>query len=135
MAFVFKYWAAAILATPAFLMLFGKDLRAYPGQTVLIAPLLLASVFSLTAAEVQVKDERLRYRRFIEWKEVPYPEILACRKCIWPVYGVLKTMPPIPPWRRLYFVIAMPYRSTYPNPLITSINNRLKATNERADGK
>jgi hypothetical protein len=135
MAFVFKYWAAAILAIPALLMLFGKDFPAYPGQLVLIVPLLLASVFSLTAAEVHVGDDRLRYRRFRNWKEIPYQEILACRECIWPVYGVLTTMRPIPPWRRLYFVIAIPYFSRQPNPLITSVNNRLEVRHGRASKK
>ena len=135
MAFVFKYWAAAVLAIPALLMLTGKDFLHYPGQLVLILPLLLASIFSLTAAEVQVGDVCLRYRRFRKWKEIPYQDIFVCRKCIWPVYGVLITARPVLPWRRLYFVIAMPYFSRQSNPLITGVSNRLEVRHRRANEK
>jgi hypothetical protein len=100
--FVSKMVAPALLAFAGAVTLIGS------GRPVILffsGPLLLLATFLASAAQIRPERDRLRYRRFLKWEELPYSAIVRCEVGAWPGVGFLKLRRFLPPWGKLYFVI------------------------------
>jgi hypothetical protein len=122
-----KYWFAFLLFASAVNMA-GKDLFVYPARIPLVAVLGIAGIFCLTAAEVQAKENALKYRRFLVWKQVSYDEIRECQDSFLPGFAYVRLVQFVWPWGRLYFVTARSAFTGNPKELVVNINSRRAGT-------
>jgi len=124
--FVVKLWLPLIL-----LIGMGAMLRGTHHALVLALPVVLWASFNLSAAQVRVDDQHLRYRRFLRWKRIPYEEIRECKVAWAPSMGCIKLRRFVPPWGKIYFVLEGPFEWAIPG-------GQTKLTayiNARAEGK
>lgn len=79
----------------------------------LACPFIIAALFGVSVAAVEISGGVVRYRRFLRWKEIT-PEKMACVRIEWaPFLGSIQLKKLIFPWGRLYFVLD---RNLSPNP-------------------
>jgi hypothetical protein len=117
---LFKYWqallafgvATAVGATPVPRLMFTL-------------PLVLWGVFCLTTVQVRAGREALEYRRFLKWRRVPYTVLRACKRSLLPALGYVRFGAFIPPWGKLYFVIARPAFGGGPDQIVPYISARI----------
>ena len=100
---LFKYWQAFL----AFAIAIAVGV-APPSRLIITLPLVLWGIFCLTTVQVRAGREAVEYRRFLRWWSVPYAEVRGCKKSLLPALGYLRLRGCIPPWGKLYFVIARP---------------------------
>lgn len=119
-AFVlFKYWQA--------LLAFGMAAAvgvAPLSRLLFTLPLVLWGVFCLTTVQVRAGSEALEYRRFLKWRRVTYPGVRACKRSLLPALGYVRLAGFVPPWGRLYFVIARPAFGAGPDQVVPYVNAR-----------
>lgn len=61
-------------------------------------------VFYLSAAQIRVMNEKVIYRRFFAWKELPF-EVIDARWSLFPGMGYIKFGHFLPPWGKLYYIV------------------------------
>lgn len=71
----------------------------------LLAPLVCVALVYLTAARIRLAPEGLQFRRWSQWRSLPYDSITDARASIWPGLGSLKTHNVRFPQKRIYFVL------------------------------
>jgi hypothetical protein len=100
--FLTKLWAPLICFV-ATLGIFGGEFPTW--RFLFASPLILAALFGLSVAVVEVRDGVLRYRRFLRWTVVPRGDVISSG-VVWPGFiGYLRLRRPIFPWGRLYFAL------------------------------
>src|ERR1700729_1597490 len=100
-ALIIKGWASVLALAPAILML--ADGSAQPDLVTFA--FFVASFFFASLAVVEVRDGKLRYRRFLRWTEIPREQVVA-GGTVWPPFiGYICLRAFAPPWGRLYFVL------------------------------
>lgn len=78
--FTIKIWAAILWCAAAF-GLFGGDPLSW--RLLFAVPFLLASAFHLSLAILEIREGKVRYRRFFRWVDLPSESVVSCRK-VWP---------------------------------------------------
>lgn len=122
MAFLCKYLTGGIVFVAAVFM--AEGLFRYPARIPFVIALVLVGLFFVTATEVWAREDALKYRRFLFWREIPYEQIVRCDNSWSPWCGYLKLNRFVPPWGKIYFVKARPGFSGDPKELISLINLR-----------
>jgi hypothetical protein len=95
----FLYWYAALIALGFPFVLLYETLRL--PNFLLSVPFFVAALFFFTVAQVMPCGDHLKYRRFRQWKSIPYSDIRKCRED-W-IFGYLRASRYLPPWGGLYF--------------------------------
>jgi hypothetical protein len=102
MAINMKYYVPTILAAFAVAMLYGGFTSR---RLLVICPALVAALFFLSLANLEVADGVLRYRRFLRWVPIEASEVRGSGVA-WPgVIGYIRLHRYVVPWGKLYFVL------------------------------
>lgn len=119
-AFVlFKYWQALLAFVTA------TAVGVTPLNRLMFTfPLVLWGIFCLTTVQVRAGREALEYRRFLRWRSLPYTAVRACKRSLLPALGYVALGDFIPPWGRLYFVIARPAFGGGPDQVVPYVSAR-----------
>jgi hypothetical protein len=99
---VAKFWAP-LLCIAASVLVFGEDFLTT--RFLLAIPLLIAALFGVSLAILEVRDGVLRYRRLFKWATIPADEIVGARLEWPPVIGSIRLKRFLFPWGRLYFIL------------------------------
>jgi hypothetical protein len=88
------------------------------GRLLFDLPMALAVAFLLSLARVDVRDRRIRYRRFFKWVNLDPAEIVSSGATWPPFIGYIRLSRYLFPWRKLYFVLdrnraSNPFRRDY----------------------
>ena len=68
-------------------------------------PFVLAFVFHISLAIVRIREGRIEYRQFLQWKPLSSTDVVSSG-LIWPPFiGFLQLRKPRLPWGRLFFVL------------------------------
>lgn len=95
----FVYWYFGLLLLIFVYLFIEPDFRL---PNVLLAfPVVIACIFFVSIAQVELEGDHLRYRRFIRWNVIRYSDVRDCRENS--MLGSLKTNRYLPLWGRLYF--------------------------------
>ena len=65
----------------------------------------ILALFGLSVAIVEVRDDILRYRRFVKWRAIARHDIIGARIEAPPIIGSLRLNKFLFPWGRLYFAL------------------------------
>src|SRR4051812_46619506 len=97
-ALMIKGWMTLLILATAILML--SDASGRPDA--ISGSFLLAAFFFASLAVVELHDEKLRYRRFLRWIEVPREQIIS-GGTVWPPFiGYIRLKGYALPWGRIY---------------------------------
>jgi hypothetical protein len=97
-----KYYVPLILIAFSIGMFSGEFVTR---RLLVICPIILAAVFFLSLAIIEVNSGVLRYRRFLKWIPIDESEVRGSGVS-WPgVIGYIRLSRYVVPWRRLYFVL------------------------------
>jgi hypothetical protein len=107
--FLLRLWLPFVLFLAVSTALWGG-----PHWMVTALPPLLVAVFYLSAAQVRLGEEKLRYRRLFNWQDIPYEEIVECKISAAPGIGVLRLRHLVFPWGKIYFVREEPNQFLWP---------------------
>jgi len=72
-------------------------------QWLFTIPFLAMLAFFFTAAEIEVGEKSLRYRRFFRWKQIPYEAVLDASNSWFLLFPYVKLKYFLPPWGKLYY--------------------------------
>lgn len=87
----------------AFKGMYGDQLHTW--RAVFALPFALCAAFFLSLAVVQVREGRIRYRRFVRWVAIDPADVVSSGT-VWPPFiGYVRLSRGLPRWRRLYFVL------------------------------
>lgn len=120
--FLVKFWGPLLCIIIA-VGVFGGD---FPSRRLwLVLPFLLAALFGLSIASLEVRGDTLRYRRLFKWTVIN-DEVLEARVECPPLIGSLRLKRFVFPWGRLYFALdsnteSNPFRRG-PFPLVGYLN-------------
>jgi hypothetical protein len=97
-----KFWAPLfwLIWTVA---LFKDDVFSI--RIIACIPFVLAFVFHISLAIVRIRDGRVEYRQFLQWKPLPSTDVVSSGVVWSPFIGFLRLRKPQPPWGRLFFVL------------------------------
>ena len=100
--FLMKFWAPLLLIV-GMIGVFGDHLLS--GSMLLSLPLLILALFQLSLAQMELRNNVLRYRRLVRWHTIPRDEI-AASGVVWPGFmGYVRFHRYFPPFGLLYFVL------------------------------
>lgn len=71
----------------------------------LLLPLVCVAMIYFTAARIRLAPEGLQFRRWSQWRSLPYDFITDARASIWPGLGSIRTQNVRFPQKRIYFVL------------------------------
>ncbi len=97
-----KFWAPLfwLIWTVA---LFKDDVFSI--RIIACIPFVLAFVFHISLALIRIRDGRVEYRQFLQWKPLSPTDVVSSG-VIWPPFiGFLRLQRPRLPWGRLFFVL------------------------------
>jgi hypothetical protein len=97
-----KFWAPLFLLTWT-VAIFKDDV--FRIRIIASAPFVLAFVFHISLAAVRIRDGRIGYRRFLQWKPLLLTDVVSSG-VIWPPFiGSLCLRKSLLPWGRLFFIL------------------------------
>jgi hypothetical protein len=100
-ALLTKIWAPMlILGLPAGLISAGTTLGR-----ILAIPFIILVIFLASAAVVNCRNSKIRYRRFLKWKTLSSDEIVSVRTVWEPFLGSIRSTKFVAPWGRIYFIL------------------------------
>jgi hypothetical protein len=99
---VLKYWAPIVLFLGTFVF-WNNQFRW--AQLIFLIPMIVGLLFHASLAVLQIPDETIRYRRFLDWKRVSYDEIVECGVSWEGRIGYLRLKHFLFPWGKLYLVL------------------------------
>jgi hypothetical protein len=107
MFWVMKYFLPLLLfaGVGALLVRNYSTASAVINRLPLEAPFLLWGIFLLAVGEVRATDNRLEFRRFYKWRQIPYAAIRQCARSLHPGLGFIQLNEF---WSRIYFVTLRP---------------------------
>ena len=97
-----KFWFPLILLAGVFGVP-GWNLNI--GRLVFDLPLLIAALFGLSTAAIEVRADVIRYRRFVKWKTIRHQDIVAAGARWAPFFGYVQLNRFVFPWGRIYFAL------------------------------
>lgn len=109
--FLVKFWFPLILLAGVF-GVSGWNLSIR--RLVFDLPLLIAALFGMSIASVEVCGDVIRYRRFFKWTTVRHEEVSGAGAVWAPFFGYLRLNRFVFPWGRIYFALDA---NLNPNPL------------------
>jgi hypothetical protein len=100
--FLGKLWFPLILLAGVF-GVSGWNLNI--GRLVFDLPLLIAALFGVSIATVEVRGDVIRYRRFVKWTAIRHEDIVAAGARWAPFFGYVRLNRFVFPWGRIYFAL------------------------------
>ena len=97
-----KFFGPLILMVPA-LGIFVQDFGSW--RILLTLPFVIAAVFAVSIAILEVRNGGLRYKRFLRWRPIQEGEIVTAGVMWNGFIGYLQLRRFVPPWGRLYFAL------------------------------
>lgn len=102
--FLAKVWGP-LLCVAAAIFLWSGNGGFFSRNFFLACPFVIAALFGVSVAILEVRGGILRYRRFFIWKPLPPEGIIGARIEAPPVLGSIRLRRFLFPWGRLYFAL------------------------------
>ena len=106
---IFKLWFPFLISAGTFAVFSTGKHRVATSL-----PFLLLALLYLSAAQIRIEHNGVRYRRIWHWKRVPYERIVKVRVSFLPGLGFLKFTDILLPWGKLYYVLEEPSKLLLP---------------------